>query len=52
VTERWLAVADLEGFGKLGLLERPAMILGLDLLDGGREGRVVLDTHDGRLFVE
>ncbi len=31
-----LAVGDLPGLARLGLLERPAMVVGLDLLDGNR----------------
>lgn len=31
-----LAVGDLPGLARLGLLERPAMVVGMDLLDGDR----------------
>jgi hypothetical protein len=46
-----LAVADLLGLHQLGLLETPAMIVGLDLLEGGRGGRLILDLVRGRLFL-
>lgn len=46
-----LAVADLLGLQQLGLLETPAMIVGLDLLEGGRGGRLILDLVRGRLFL-
>jgi predicted aspartyl protease len=46
---RSLSIADLPVFGALGLANRPAMILGLDLL-GDR--RFVLDYPAGRLLIE
>lgn len=46
-----IAIADMPGLAGLGLLEVPAMIVGLDLLDGGRRGRLVIDAEGGRLFV-
>ncbi len=46
-----LAVAGLPGLERLGLQDMPAMIVGLDLLDGDRKGRLVLDGMGGRLFL-
>jgi len=46
-----LAIADLPGLEKLGLLDTPAMIVGLDLVEGGRGGRLVLDMKGGKLYV-
>ena len=46
-----LAIADVPGLAKLGLLETPALIVGLDLLEGGRGGRLVLDMKEGLLYI-
>lgn len=39
-----LAVGDLPGLARLGLLDRPAMLVGMDVLDGDR-GCVVLSLR-------
>ncbi|GAB5031797.1 peptidase aspartic [Nannochloropsis oceanica] len=46
-----LAIADVPGLAKLGLLETPAMVVGLDLLEGGRGGRLVFDMKGGLLYI-
>lgn len=51
VPGRNLAVADLPGLARVGLLDRPAMLVGMDVLDGGRNGRLIIDIERRRLTV-
>lgn len=48
---RNLAIADLPGLARVGLLDRPAMLVGMDLLEGGRNGRLIVDIERKNLYI-